>query len=536
MTFFSVIRCLLLVAALSMIGASPAKAIEPVPEVSAEDLAEPVRAAIEGARDVVTAAADASQVERALVFGNLGDVLLAHGFAAEARVAYRNARELAPTVFDWHYMLGMLELGQGELNTALGHFDRALEIHSGDYPARIRRGGVLLELGQLDRAKADYERARLLNPDSAAALAGLGRIALDRDRSEEAVAYFREALELSPSATRLHEPLGRAYRGLGDIDRARFHLEQRGDGEVPIRDPLLERVTEQSRSPQMFLELALKQAEQDNLAASRQFLIQALELDPNDPLVLENYGEVTARMGDLDEARAAFRRLLALVPDSVDGHYYLGQIEELRGEPAAALEAYEQALALDPDYRLALEAIPFALLAQQRFEQAAERFRVLAASAPETERRQRHLYWQGLAQSAVGDCREAAGLLEQARDLGEAFDSDIMGALARLRATCLDANEARLREALVWAEMIYDTDPGMNSATTLAMVSSALGQFDDAVDFQAQAMYEALRNGTLEARDDLRANMARYQSERRAAEPFAASDSLFSVALAGRGN
>ena len=534
MILFSLIRLFVLGVALVLFGLMPVAAVEPVPPVSAEGLAEPVRDAIAQARARVTATADADAYERALAFGNLGDALLAHGFAAEARQAYGNARELAPTVFDWHYMLGMLELGEGQLGIARDHFDRALAIHGGDYPARIRRGGVLLELGELDQAEADYERARLLNPDSAAALAGLGRIALDRGRDEQAVGFFQQALELSPAATRLHEPLARAYRGLGDLERARFHLEQRGDGEVPIRDPLLDRVTAQSRSPQMFFELALKQAEQGNLAASRQFLIEALELDPNNPRVLENYGEVTARMGDLDEARAAFQRLLRLTPDAVDGHYYLGQVEELRGEPAAALEAYEATLALDPDHQEARAAIPFALLAQQRFGRAAERFRALAAAATDPPRRQRHLYWQGLAQAGAGDCGVAAELLGQAGELGEAFDPDIMGALARLRATCLGADEDDLREALTWAEMVYDNDPGMNSATTLAMVTAALGLFDDAIDFQAQALYEALRNGTLDQREDLRTNMARYQDERPAAIPFAPKDPLFSAALAGR--
>lgn len=515
-------------------GLSLSFAVEPVPEVPAENLTEPVRDAIDRAREVVAEAAEASEAERALLQGNFGDVLLAHGFAAEARIAYRNARELAPTVFDWHYMLGMLELGEGRPEAALEHLDRALEIHSGDYPARIRRGDLLLDLGELDRAEEDFERARLLNPDSAAALAGLGRIALDRGQSELAVEFFRDALELSPIATRLHEPLGRAYRGLGDIERARFHLEQRGDGEVPVRDPLLDRVTAKSRSPQMFLELALNQAEQGNLADSRRLLVEALTLDPDDVLVLENYGEVTARMGDLDEARAAFQRLLTLSPDSVDGHYYLGQVEELRGEPAAALEAYQAALELDPDFSAARESIAFTLLAQKRFDRAAERFRALAAAASELERRQRHLYWQGLARAGAGDCRGSAELLERARELGEGFDPDIMGALARLRSTCLDADEAGVREALAWAEMIYDIDPGMNSATTLAMVSSALGLFDDAVDFQAQAMYEALRNGTLESRDDLRTNMTRYQSERAAETPFAGNDPIFSAEMAGR--
>lgn len=534
MKMFSPMRPVLLAAALALCGLAPAMGVDPVPEVTADNLPEPVREAIERARAGVAATADSGPNERALIFGNFGDVLLAHGFAAEARVAYNNARELAPAVFDWHYMLGILELGEGQLDAAIGHLDRALEIHSGDYPARIRRGDLLLDLGLPNLAEDDFERALLLNPDSAAARAGLGRIALDRSQFEQAVDYIRGALELAPGATRLHEPLGRAYRGLGEIERARFHFERLGDGEVPIRDPLLDRVTASSRSPQMFLELALDQAEQGNLAASRGLLVQALELDPDDALVLENYGEVTARMGDLDEARAAFQRLLNLTPDSADAHFYLGQVEELRGDPAAALEAYEAALALDPDNAVAREAIPFALLAQQRFEDAGERFRALAAATSDTERRQRHLFWQGLAQAGAGNCRDSAGLLGQARDLSEAFDAEIMGALARLRATCLRVDEDELREALVWAEMVYDTTPGMNSATTLAMVSAALGQFDDAVDFQAQAMYEALRNGTLDSRDDLKTNMERYQSERAADTPFAANDPVFSSMLAGR--
>ena len=61
-------------------------------------------------------------------------------------------------------------------------------------------------------------------------------------------------MKLAPSATRLRHPLGLAYRQLGDRDAAAANLQARGDGQVPVPDPLLIKVGERSRSVQFFLE------------------------------------------------------------------------------------------------------------------------------------------------------------------------------------------------------------------------------------------------------------------------------------------
>jgi hypothetical protein len=53
------------------------------------------------------------------------------------------------------------------------------------------------------------------------------------------------------------------------------------------------------------------------------------------------------------------------------------------------------------------------------------------------------------------------------------------------------------------------------------MVFAALGRFDDAVDLQAQAIFEALKRGQLEVRPDLQADMERYQNAQPARVPFA---------------
>ena len=54
-----------------------------------------------------------------------------------------------------------------------------------------------------------------------------------------------------------------------------------------------------------------------------------------------------------------------------------------------------------------------------------------------------------------------------------------------------------LDKALDAAEARYGASPGRDEAETLAMACAANGRFEDAVDFQTQAIFEALKEGAL---------------------------------------
>ena len=57
-----------------------------------------------------------------------------------------------------------------------------------------------------------------------------------------AIEQFEQALAVEPSASEIHYPLAQSYRKLGNLDKAREHLGQRGEGEVRYPDPLGSRV------------------------------------------------------------------------------------------------------------------------------------------------------------------------------------------------------------------------------------------------------------------------------------------------------
>jgi len=498
----------------------PASQLEKVPET--------VRAAIDEARRAVAEGVESGEEPgaRAEDWGRLGDVLFVHGFDEPAKHAYRQAAELAPAEFAWHYLLGMVDLSAGNLADAIKALDIALRLEPDNHAAHVRRGRAHLGSGELSAAESDFRRALALEPESAAALGGLGRVAVARERYDEAVKWLEKALAVEPAADLLQHPLGMAYRGLGEVDKARYHLGLRGDREPQVADPLLARVQSRSRSPQFYLQLGLDLADQGDLEGALAMMGRVLRLEPGNTRALLNSGELLARLDRLNDAHAVFQRLAEAQPDSGQPHYYIGQVEELRGNPAAAIAAYRDALSSEETHAQARAALARQLLESGEPEAAVRQFDRLAKTAGTTEAQLRHRYWQAIAEISAGHCDRAHDILERARALSDQPVAALVDAQVRLRSTCLPAGAGQLAEVVSTAEQLYDASPALH-AETLAMAYAASGRFDEAVDLQMQAIFEAAKDGSIAARPDLRKNLARYESGTAAVVPYAPAHPLF---------
>jgi Tfp pilus assembly protein PilF len=111
--------------------------------------------------------------------------------------------------------------------------------------------------------------------------------------------------------------------------------------------------------------------------------------------------------GDADGARAALEDAVALSPADAEAWRLLGALDLSRGEPARARRRFERALALRPDLHAARADLGAALLAEQRFADAARVFGALADEPAYGEPQRAHA---GLAWALVnlGRLREAA--------------------------------------------------------------------------------------------------------------------------------
>jgi tetratricopeptide (TPR) repeat protein len=179
-------------------------------------------------------------------------------------------------------------------------------------PALVATASVCMEVNDLDAAARDLDEAIAIAPAWAAAHYERGKLWLRADDMANAAESFRRAADLLPGFAPAWANLGGT---LGELDRPA-----------------------------------------EALAAFE----RALALDPASPQALNNVGVVRRELGRLAESEAAFRQVIQLTPELAFGHYNLGHTLFLQGRFQAALSAYGEGQARDPE-KNPVQASRFAL-------------------------------------------------------------------------------------------------------------------------------------------------------------------------------
>ncbi len=109
---------------------------------------------------------------------------------------------------------------------------------------------------------------------------------------------------------------------------------------------------------------------------------QALQLRPEDPVLLVNIAIALVQQGRNDDAEAYLRRALQADPDDVYAHYNLGLIEKSRGNAPAAAEHFARVVEADPDDAAARYNLASALARLDRLDEAEAHFRAALERNP----------------------------------------------------------------------------------------------------------------------------------------------------------
>jgi tetratricopeptide (TPR) repeat protein len=259
-------------------------------------------------------------------FAYLADFFQERGRRAEALPLYRRAIELMPDL-GWHYYLGAggklpddmfqavragleaalaggaafppekieASLGsiherQGDHETALSHYRRAIERSSDPSRFLFMAASTLWSLGRRDEALDYYRRALesggLNRRQEVTALAMTGRILLMQDRPREAAEALGRARALDPGSYAARLDLGRAWEALGEHEKAETEY------------------------------------------------LQALGLDPTAPRAYELLIRHYRARRDVARAIPLARRLVEMYPDDPDARRQLDLLYREMGTPA----------------------------------------------------------------------------------------------------------------------------------------------------------------------------------------------------------
>ncbi len=113
----------------------------------------------------------------------------------------------------------------GDLQAALQHYQKALQIAPDFYPALNNLGAIYLRQKDITRAKDAFLRLLTLNPDDAEPYINLGHALYQEGQYPPAIERLQEGLKRSPRSALGHFLLGCAYMKLEDLEKAEPNLK-----------------------------------------------------------------------------------------------------------------------------------------------------------------------------------------------------------------------------------------------------------------------------------------------------------------------
>jgi tetratricopeptide (TPR) repeat protein len=101
-----------------------------------------------------------------------------------------------------------------------------------------------------------------------------------------------------------------------------------------------------------------------------EYLYKALTIKSDFPAALNNIGNIMLDQGKTNVAEKCYQSALSFEPDNAYSHYNLGKILEGQGDVDSAVAYYQKAILIKADFVLALNNISHILLEQGKFDNA----------------------------------------------------------------------------------------------------------------------------------------------------------------------
>jgi arylsulfatase A-like enzyme/Tfp pilus assembly protein PilF len=126
----------------------------------------------------------------------------------------------------WLYSrLGYLYVQQGKRDEGISYYEKAAQLNPSDAESLDDLGMAYLDAGKVADAERTFKWSLATGNETALAYNGLGLVSIQKQDVATARGYFEKAVHLDPDLLEAQLNLGRAYKILGDIPRARAAFE-----------------------------------------------------------------------------------------------------------------------------------------------------------------------------------------------------------------------------------------------------------------------------------------------------------------------
>lgn len=300
------------------------------------------------------------------------------------------------------------------------------------------------------RAIEEYKLALNADPTSPYLNNGLAELYFKTGRVRDAVLAAQDMIKKNPNDLEAHKLLGRIYlRSLGDV-QSNSPSEKMLDLAIAEYNKIVEI---QPNDIENRLLLGQLYSLSHNTAKAEEQFKTAQKIDPNSEDVVLNLARLYTESGDIQRATAVLEAV-SVDDRTAKMEFALGSTYDQLKENKKAIDAYQRAIAADPDNLDAERALAQSLLNDGQLEEALKIYKDISAGDPqdpqayiriaEIERR------QGKYDQALGTLKKAKSLVKDSLEISfnEALLYDSLGRyddatqlLEKLVASTAHANE-----------------------------------------------------------------------------------------------
>ena len=428
-----------------------------------------------------------------------GQRLLDAGNFRGAVVLFKNALEKDGNDLAARRGLAEATLQQGDLTQAEKEFQGLLAANPADKAARLKLASIYLSQQKAEQALLELDKFHSENQETVDSLVLNGRVYLLLGDLPSAESLFKNALQLEPAASEPRVELARLFLQANKPDKAQMYLRQVIDADSGyvqayyLLGRLQSKLGEREAALQTFLGLAdaapgeiqafymsgILQIDLGLLDEAQATVETISEAFPGQAESSRLKGLLLYRKGEYEKSAVVLKGSLNKEPHLL-GYFFLGLAYYSQGQYEQALNQFQHALDMSPDFERARTLVAMTLLKQKRIDDAILQIEQVLRVAPGNAYAHNIL---GSAFLAAGEYDKGLEELEKATELDPTLsEAHVKSGLFHLSQGEGAQGEADLTKAVNAAPEV------LNSRLMLASVYLREKKYSEAIQLLTEGM------------------------------------------------
>ena len=315
------------------------------------------------------------------VLQKYGELLCATGDFQGGLRSLLKAQQSDATLPHIDFDIAVTDFKLMDLPGAAKYAQRAAAALPSDIDALQLLATVNVKLARWPEAKAAYEQLQTLKPKDAETLLGLGQCELELKNYQTAVDRLESVLQVDPTRLQAHFYLSRAFAG----------LDRKADAqhEAALHQLMMQQLT--------FARSLESEQREGAIKAQVEHLLSANREDAAIQLYQEHFkgtpatsadayvfiGKIELLMGETDDGLRSLHHALKIQPSVRGAHTNEGILALKLGDLSRAEQQFQEELANDPNYQIAIAEMGEVRYRQERWPEAAELLAKSKTTTPE---------------------------------------------------------------------------------------------------------------------------------------------------------